>query len=492
MSAINDIAQTVANHPANPAYPDTKPSAWVVGGFVRDLLLGLQPKDADIEVFGVSPEDLTKIVTDLFGDHVDAVGESFGVLKVFLGDGFEIDVALPRRESKAGRGHKGFLIDSDPGLSPIDAGKRRDFTVNAISFNPVSGELFDPFDGVKDLEAKILRVVDATHFVEDPLRVYRAIQFSARFHLTPDVHSFALMKNMVAEGALEELSVERVTDEIRKLLLKAPQPSVGFNLARELGVVAKYYPELEVLKHTPQEPEWHPEGDVWIHTMMVIDAAATIIRRDAHLFTDEERLWVMLGALCHDLGKPATTAPGEKHGVPRLRSLGHEAAGKEPAMALISKWAFGSAAEQAAIAIATQHMLPFDHWKRFEEHSITKDQYINAIRKLIRRIYPTPWRVYLAATEADRRGRLFPNVDTEPYEPGILFSETVERYGLEEQAKTTLIQGRDIMTMAKSLGVSIKPGKRFGEIIEKIEAMRDQGIIKTKEEGLEKLKEILK
>ena len=466
--------------------------ALLVGGFVRDVLLGLHPKDADVEVFGVAPEDLEALATKLFGEHIDAVGKSFGVLKVFLGDGFEMDITLPRRESKAGRGHKGFLIDSDPFLSVEEAARRRDFTVNAISADPLTGEILDPFHGLKDLEKRVLRVVDPEHFVEDPLRVYRAVQFSARFGCSIEKKSFALMKKMVARGDLAELTKERVSEEIRKLLLKSPKPSVGFELMRSLGILKKYYPELNVLARTPQEPEWHPEGDVWIHTMMVLDEAAKIIRRDDAPPTDDEKLQLMVGALCHDLGKASTTGPGEKHGIPRIRSLGHEAAGEEPTRTLLSRWAFGEAIERAAILSATEHMHPSNLFRAREANTLTEAQYVNSVRKLLRRIQPLDWRVFLAVTEADHRGRGFAGLDTEPYEMGIKFADAVRKFQLEDEAKKTLIQGRDIITFSKKLGKKLKPGPRFGEIIAQIESLRDAGAIKTRKEALEKLKELLK
>jgi len=491
VDAVTKIAERVAGCPPNKKFKNTPPRALLVGGCVRDLMLDLKPKDADVEIFGVTPDEVERLTVELFGKHVDAVGKSFGVLKVFLGDGYEIDVTLPRRESKAGWGHRGFKIASDPGLSLEDAARRRDFTFNAISLDPLTGELIDPFNGQDDLKDRLLRVVDAKHFPEDPLRVYRAVQFAARFNGEIDPASFKLMRKMVERGDLEELSKERVGGEIKKLLLKAPKPSVGFELARELDVIGKYYPELAIMKQTPQEPDWHPEGDVWIHTLMVVDEAAKIIRRDEKIFNEEEKLQLMLGALCHDLGKPSTTAPGEKKGIPRIRSLGHEAAGGIPTQTLLDKWAFGERAEHAAVTIATEHMHPLNFYFMLQRGVITEEQYANTVRKLIRRIQPLNWRVFLAACEADHRGRGFEGLDTDPYEIGKTFAAAVKKHELDIEAKKTLVQGRDILDLAAKLGVDVKPGPQFGELISQIEALRDEGTIKTREEGLEKLKELL-
>src|SRR5688572_24703141 len=338
------------------------PRAYLVGGFVRDELLDITSKDADVEVFGMSAEELEKKLHDLFDGNVETVGRSFGVFKVMLGGGVDVDVAIPRRESKSGKGHKDFVVEGDPSMSLEEAARRRDFTINAMYRDLASGELVDPYGGATDLAKKVLKAVDPKTFVEDPLRVYRAVQFAARFGLKVDEETFELMKKMVEEGELDHLPAERVTGEIKKLLLQAERPSIGFELMRELGIIEMYYPELLVLADTPQEPDWHPEGDVWIHTMMVIDQAAKISRQGSgnpfERFTDDERLQIVLGALCHDLGKPSTTAVGEKDGVKRIRSLGHEEAGVEPTKVLLAKWTFGQPAMEAALASAKEHLKP--------------------------------------------------------------------------------------------------------------------------------------
>src|SRR5690606_34399373 len=200
--------------------------AWLVGGAVRDRLLGLPAKDLDIEVFGVPAGTLPELLAP-FG-RVEPVGQSFPVYKVA-----GIDVALPRRESKTGRGHKGFTVEGDPRMSFAEAARRRDFTINAIGWDPLTGEYADPYDGRADLAARRLRVVDAERFGDDSLRVLRGIQFAARFELSVDAETRALL----ARIALDDLPAERIWGEVEKLLLRAARPSIGFELARELGVV---------------------------------------------------------------------------------------------------------------------------------------------------------------------------------------------------------------------------------------------------------------
>jgi len=309
MGRPEDIARAVR---------DAGGRALVVGGWVRDQLMGHPSKDVDIEVFGVPAERLREILA-AFGS-VNAVGESFTVYKV--GD---VDVSLPRRESKTGRGHKGFTVTGDPWMPIADAARRRDFTINAIAFDPLTGEYLDPFDGRGDIARRVLRAVDAHTFGDDSLRVLRGMQFAARFEFDVDPATKALCRLI----PLDDLPAERVWGEIEKLLLRARRPSIGFTLALELGVVERLFPELDALVGCPQEPEWHPEGDVWVHTLLVIDQA----RERIDDLDYPRQVALMLGAVCHDLGKPATTAFIDG----RIRSLDHEEQGIPPAASFLDR-----------------------------------------------------------------------------------------------------------------------------------------------------------
>jgi tRNA nucleotidyltransferase (CCA-adding enzyme) len=467
------------------------PSAYLVGGFVRDELLGITSKDADIEVFGMASEELEKKLHELFDGNVVTVGRSFGVFKVMLGGGVDVDVAIPRRESKSGKGHKDFVVEGDPTMTIEEAARRRDFTINAMYRDLANGALVDPYGGANDLKNKVLRAVDVKKFGEDPLRVYRAVQFVARFGLTVEEETFELMKNMVDDGELDHLPAERVTGEIKKLLLQAERPSMGFELMRALGIIEMYYPELLILEDTPQEPDWHPEGDVWIHTMMVIDAAAKIANRKAESgnpfeqFTDDERLQIVLGALCHDLGKPSTTAIGEKDGVQRIRSLGHEEAGVEPTKSLLAKWTFGQAALEAALVSAKEHLKPGMLSMQVDRGHMNQEQYVNSTRKLLKRIHPVSWRILLAISESDYRGRTLPGVDTEPYIAGERMREAIRSAKLDEAPTKPLISGGDLIPLG------VEPGAKMGEIIKQVEAARDAGEIKSRDEALELAKKLV-
>lgn len=469
-----------------PTIGSCPPRALVVGGFVRDLLRGVVSTDLDIEVYGVEAERLLQIANELFPECVHEVGRQFGILYIPLAEGGTVDLALPRRESKMGDGHRGFAITSDPFLPLTESVRRRDFTINALFWDPLTNELIDLVEGQKDLEQKIIRVVDATHFEEDPLRVYRAIQFVSRFAFEIPPETEAILKNMVATGELDTLSHERITEELKKLFLYSERPSVGFEWLKRLGIIERSYPELQTLIGTPQEPEWHPEGDVWIHTMLCIDKAAELIRATQPAFTQEERLQILVGTLCHDLGKPPTTQVMEKKGIKRIRSLGHQEAGEEPTRSLCARWSFSGAVIHAARIITLNHLRPGEMAIKEQKGELAEEAYANAIRKLLKRIYPFSWRAFLVSAEADYRGRTIPEVQVGPYPHGDRFRELVEKYTLDEEAKTPLMQGHDLIET-----FDLKPGKQIGELLRAVENERDEGKIKTKEEAIAYIKNVL-
>ncbi len=267
--------------------------ALLVGGCVRDELMGKQPKDWDVEVYGIEPARLREVL-DQFGS-VNVVGEAFTVYKL----GSDLDVSLPRRERKTGRGHRAFFIEGDPSMTIEEGARRRDFTINAILQDPLTGEIIDPFNGRDDLENKTLRAVSRETFAEDSLRVLRAAQFAARFEFEIEAQTVELCRKI----DLSDLPSERIWGEMEKLLLKAQHPSIGLKCLLELGVVDRLFPEIKALIDVPQDREWHPEGDVFVHTSLVIDRARELIEDLPY----PRQVTVMLAALCHDFGKPSTT-----------------------------------------------------------------------------------------------------------------------------------------------------------------------------------------
>ncbi len=425
--------------------------ALIVGGSVRDELLGRAPKDFDIEVFGVDASALRGLL-ETFG-RVDAVGESFSVYKVA-----GLDVSLPRRESKTGRGHKGFTVDGDPTLSAEEAARRRDFTINAISRDPLTGEIIDPFHGRDDLRAKRLRVVDPRTFADDSLRVLRALQFAARFDLSVDEETRAILR----EIPLDDLPHERIWGELEKLFLLAPRPSVGLALARDLGIVQRLWPELVPLFDCPQEPEWHPEGDVWIHTLMVVDQARNRIEG-----LDRGRACaIMLGALCHDLGKPATTALIDG----RIRSLGHEEGGVAPATSLLDRFNVytldGYDVRRTVLGLVAHHLKP----SMFRKSPTPVSD--GAFRRLAQKVDPE---LLARLAKADCHGR------TGVFDCSAIdwFLERARALGVEHQAPAPLVLGRHL------LDLGVKPGPQMGVLLKTVYERQLDGEITTLEQGVE-------
>lgn len=266
--------------------------AFYVGGFVRDRLLGIENKDVDIEVHGIEPDALYEILWRL-GEPL-SFGKSFGV---FALKGEDIDIAMPRRERATGSGHRDFEVDVDPFIGTREAARRRDFTINALMEDVLTGELVDHFGGRRDLDEGVIRHIDPATFIEDPLRVLRGAQFAARFGFAIAPDTIELCRGI----DLSALSRERVEEEMKKALLKADRPSIFFESLRAMDQLDVWFPELKQTIGLEQDPIFHPEGDVWTHTMEVIDRAAAFRDRVSGPYR------FMLLALTHDLGKIVTT-----------------------------------------------------------------------------------------------------------------------------------------------------------------------------------------
>jgi tRNA nucleotidyltransferase (CCA-adding enzyme) len=432
--------------------------ALVVGGWVRDRLIGRASKDVDFEIYGLESAALRAVLSS-FGP-VNAIGESFTVYKVA-----DIDVALPRRESRTGRGHKAFEVIGDPWMAPEESARRRDFTVNAIAYDPLTGAYIDPFDGTRDLlERRQLRMVDARTFGDDSLRVLRGVQLSARFELEMDAATQSVCRSL----PLDDLPAERVWGEIEKLLLLAPRPSIGLELARTLGVIDRLFPELQALDGCPQEPEWHPEGDVWIHTMMVVDEARTRIEDLPH----PKRVAVMLGAVCHDLGKPATTAFVDG----RIRSMDHEQAGVAPARSLLDRLnihTIGGFDVRAQVeGIVAHHLKPLAF---FKSATPVGD---GAFRRLAQK---ADLELLARVAQSDCQGR------TGAFDcSGIeWFLGRARALGVEHAAPAPLVLGRHL------LALGLAPGPRIGALLREIYEQQLDGRFQSTDEGIELARNLL-
>jgi tRNA nucleotidyltransferase (CCA-adding enzyme) len=445
------------------AVRDAGGRAFIVGGWVRDQLRGEASKDIDIEVFGIPGDRLPALLSTL--GRVEPVGQSFPVFKVAEPHSGQpaIDVALPRRESKRGRGHKGFDVQGDPSMTVADAARRRDFTINAIAWDPLNNEYLDPWGGRADLDRRLLRAVDVTTFADDSLRVLRAVQFAARFDFVLDEPTAALCRRI----PLDDLPAERIWSEIEKLLLQAARPSIGFALALDLGVIERVLPEMRPLVGCAQEPEWHPEGDVWIHTLMVIDTA-----RQLNEDLDRPRLTtVMLGAVCHDLGKPATTAVIDG----RIRSIDHEQAGVAPTLALLDRLNVqtigGFEVRAQVVGLVANHLKP----GMFHKAPAVGD---GAFRRLAQKV-DLELLARLARADCLGRGGTF---DCSAMD---WFLERARALGVEHQPPPPLLLGRHV------LDLGLQAGPRVGEILRQVYEKQLDGEIRTVDEAIEAAKRIL-
>lgn len=443
--------------------------ALLVGGSVRDEVLGMPSKDFDIEVYGIQPTDMEPLLAR-FG-QVDSVGRAFGILKLFPSAGFDLDVSIPRRDSKVGDGHRGFDVSMDPDMSILEAARRRDFTFNALAKDPLTGEIFDAFGGIEDLQHRRLRVTDPERFVDDPLRVLRAAQFIARFGLRADAESLALIQQTVP--SMESLPTERFAAEWSKLLLKADRPSAGLHALHEFGVIERFYPELLALHGTPQEFEWHPEGDVWTHTLMVVDEAARVARR--YELEGVRHRYLMYAALCHDLGKPSTTKFEEG----RWRSKAHEPAGEEPTRSLLARLGVKKEEVEAIVALVKDHLWPGMMYRLHEKGETIKE---GAFRRAAKRLAPATIEDLTYVMEADAGGRgPFIHVDLPdqlllpfPDKAGEWTRIQARLFGVDQETPKPVIQGRDLLRFG------LKPGYDFGVIIRLADELRDEGVSKER------------
>jgi tRNA nucleotidyltransferase (CCA-adding enzyme) len=408
-----------------------------VGGSVRDHLLGTPPKDVDVEVHGVPLDDLERALAARF--RVEAVGRSFGVLKVVV-EQDTFDVSLPRRENKVGRGHRGFVVENDPAMGFDAAALRRDFTLNAMGVDLADGALLDPHGGVADLARGVLRHVSPA-FDEDPLRVLRAAQFAARFGLSIADDTLARCRNLVDE--LATLPRERLWEETKKLLVKARWPSIGLAAWRTTGALA-LFPELAAMIGCPQEPEWHPEGDVWVHTLMVVDEAASLAREEQ--LDEDETLIVVLGALCHDLGKPPTTAFSDG----RIRSIEHESQGEAPTRSFLARVGAPPAVVEAIVPLVKDHLKPYQLYRDKERVSD------GALRRLALRV---PIRRLVRVAAADHRGRTTADALQGGDPAGAWLLDEAARLDVAAQAPSPILMGRHLLERGW------QPGKAMGEAL---------------------------
>lgn len=362
----------------------------LVGGCVRDALLnpGEPSKDIDVEVYGVTDPEVLAAALAGTGKVAEA-GKSFGVLKVTAGE-TSIDVSLPRRESKTGAGHRGFSVIPDSTLGFAEASARRDFTINALMADPVTGEITDCHGGLADLSAGVLRHTSIA-FAEDPLRVLRAVQFAARFGFTLAAETASLCRHLA--GSYTELPVERVWGEVEKIGTR------GKHITAALAVLAQtrwecHFPQIGALHTVPQDAEWHPEGNVHTHSGLTADQAARLA--DEAGLTGEDRFVAVMAGLLHDLGKVTHTqwAGG------RITSHGHAKAGVIPAQNFLSSVGCPHSIVLRVLPLVREHMNCFSPPSK------------PAVRRLVRRLAPATLTELALVCAADAKGRGDPDAQS--------------------------------------------------------------------------------
>lgn len=445
--------------------------ALLVGGSVRDMLLGKIPKDFDLEIYKLEAEQVEEIISK-FG-KVNDVGKAFGILKISLNSGLDIDISLPRTDSKVAAGHRGFEIKTDPNMTIKEAAQRRDFTFNSMATDPLTSELFDYYGGANDLANGILKITNNERFKDDPLRVMRALQFIGRFELKIHPESVETLKEMIPY--LKELPKERIGEEWKKLLLKSPKPSIALEAGMELGVFAYLHPEIANLKNIPQDQEWHPEGDVWQHSLLVVDQAAKTAEQQK--LPPNEALVLLLSSLSHDFGKVTTTELADGH----IRSHGHEAAGEEPTRAFLNSLAIDTISKEKIIKLVVAHLAPTMLY--IAETNTTNGISDGAIRRLAQKLYPATIQELVMVSEADHLGRgPFADEGNETgntiprcnYLPKEWLLNRAQELNVKNKQPESLTLGRDWIQFG------FKPGKHLGALIKLANDLRD-------EKGLSKL-----
>jgi len=427
--------------------------------------MSLEPSDWDLEVYGVEPA-LVRSTLEQFGP-VNVVGESFTVYKL----GSDIDVSLPRRERKIGQGHKAFIVEGDPAMSVVEATRRRDFTINAILMDPLTGEIIDPYNGRSDIKNRVIRVVAADTFSEDSLRVLRAAQFASRFRFKIEDKTIELCRAI----KLDDLPCERIWGEIEKLLLLSREPSNGLGHLRDLLVIDKLFPEIKRLIGVTQDPVWHPEGDVFVHTQLVLDVARQLIDELPYA----KQVTVMLAALAHDFGKPATTKFQDGH----WRSLGHAEAGVGATERFLDRLNIHTMdnydVRGQVVALVKDHLKPGEFFKKREEVGE------GAFRRLARRCEPD---LLYRVAKADSLGR---NAEWVPRENWFTadaqewFIERARELQVDSGPPQPLLLGRHLLEMG------LQPGIRIGEITAAIYEMQLDGRVRSVDEAKKAAKVLL-
>ena len=391
---------------------------FYVGGYVRDKLLNRENKDVDIEIHGINEEQLQDILKQV-GDPI-SYGKSFGVYSL---KGYDIDIALPRSEKAIGKGHKDFKIDVDPFIGYKQAARRRDITINALMQDVLTNEILDYYNGLDDLKNKIIRQVDSSTFIEDPLRVLRVAQFASRFEFEVAQETIELCKTI----DLGFLSKERVEEELRKCLLKGKKPSIFFDTLNKMNQLDYWFKEIKDLISIKQDPIYHPEGDVYIHTMQVIDRCANYREKcDSYPF--------MLLGLTHDFGKVVASVLVKG----RIHAYNHENEGIPLVETFLKRICNRKEVIKYVTNMVKNHMLPNKYAK---DNSLIKKT-----NRMFYDAYNPQDLIYFSLCDNGNTSNL--EYLTSRYE---IYKETISK---------PYVQGQDLIE------AGIKPGIEFNELLD--------------------------
>lgn len=411
--------------------------SYLVGGCVRDWLLGLPGKDVDVEVFGVGYEELAHGLSRW--GRTDLVGRSFGVIKLTLADGPTYDFTIPRRDSKVASGHKGFEVTFDPEITPEEAAARRDYTINSLMYDPREKKVLDFFGGRADLEARLLRPTSEA-FSEDPLRVLRGMQLAGRYGLKATGETVRAAQSILK--SYRELAVERIREEWFKWAAKSILPSAGLRFLEETQWIS-HFPEIEALIDTLQDPEWHPEGDVFTHTCHCCDALVNLPEwRNAD---ETSRIVYSLAVLAHDFGKPVTTNTVTKNGKERIVSPGHDKAGVEITRRFLQRINTPHAIVERVLPLVENHLA---HLQANTDR---------AVRRLAKRLEPETIDGLCVVIHADQLGRPPKPVNLEAIS---FLKKKAEALNVQSRAPEPILKGRHLIQLG------LKPGERFGKILD--------------------------
>ena len=400
--------------------------ALIVGGSVRDGFLGRPSRDQDVEVLGCTLDQLVESLAE-FGQPI-RMGQSFESLRL---PGLDID----------------FSVAESPDLDFSEAARRRDLSINSMGMDPLTGEILDPHNGRRDLAQRVLRATDPTRFGDDPLRALRVARMTAELEMEPDEELIALS----AQQDLSTVARERIFHEFRKVLLRAAAPSTALRILEKTEQLAPF-PQLDALRGVPQDPRWHPEGDVWVHTLMVVDEAAALRRGD------DDDLALMFGALCHDMGKPKRT----QHLGDKISARGHEARGIEAAVDFLEAMRAPARLVRKVAGLVEHHLAP----ALYPRGSAGPRGY----RRLARRLEAAQLSMELLArlARADHLGRTTEEALGRVFPDGDRFLEAAQALGVAENAEPDIVQGRHLMKRG------IPPGPEFAQLLERCRTYQEE------------------